>query len=75
MQENFPLNNMEIVQNHTFILLIRSVNFELNKKLSVWDTVFEYGFLIRILYFAQDNDWSTLTKNSSGKFSRVAISE
>lgn len=52
----------------TLILLILSVNLELNSKESVEDIVFVFGSLLRILCFAHDKEWSSLTTSSSFKF-------
>ena len=60
---------------YTFILLILSENFALNSKWSFGEMVFVFGSLLRILYFAHDNEWSSLTTSSSLKFNWVMISE
>lgn len=63
------------MQMYTLILLILSVNFLLNSNTSVEEMVFVLGSLIRILYFAQESEWSNRITSSSVKFNCVMISE
>jgi hypothetical protein len=60
---------------NTLILLILSVNLELNSKTSFGEMDLFAGSLLRILYFAQESEWSKRTTSSSDRFSCVTISE
>ena len=54
---------------NTLILLILSVNFELNSNTSLGEMDLFAGSLLRILYLAQESEWSKRTTSSSDKFS------
>jgi hypothetical protein len=59
----------------TLILRILSVNLELKLNTSLEEIVLVLSSLLRILYFAQEREWSNLITSSSVKFICVIISE